>query len=727
MESFKIVIDGKECEAFPGETVLEVAERNGIAIPVFCYHRELRPEGACRVCLVEVEGAPRLATACTLKAMPDMVVKTNTERVRKARAGVVELILNNHTLECPICDKSGECELQMTGFRFGPKKSRYKEPRREKNKLIQGPLIEINNDRCILCRRCIRMCGENMGNRVLGIFNRGCNAYVSPFNGDFVESGCEHCGSCVDVCPVGSLLDRAFKYKDRPWRMDKTWTTCSFCGSGCKLEIDSYHGKVKRSVGRIGINDGHNRGYLCVRGKWGWDVVHSDKRIRSPLLKEGNQLREISAEEAVEVLKQRVIGKKVNLFIESSLTNEELEAVASAFGTENATSDSYGYYELLKGISAVSGKFGTAPISSIYKAETVICVGDFLEDTNPVISTLLRLSVIQNNKRLIRIGTFPSKLDSVAFSSIKVPQEKVIDVLKHFIVGTMNGDYSCGDERIDSAVKSVRGKSVCIVVGGNVPFSVDAEEIGKTVAYLADMFPMSFVVAVPPKANSLKVVELFDLKPPKELDGEVNVIVNAETSRDFPGVQIDRSKFTVVFTPFYTHDISYADLVIPTETWLEKKGTLKGMEGNLELNTVLSPSYSLREFLSQLPLSEINAKKRKFHVTKEPGESRIERENGKLLLTVQINRTGWNSVSYYSNNVSKVSGERKLFLNPKDAPGEGMVVLKTQKGEVVVPTCISGEIPEGHALLREECLSPEISKLLDFPYLSGIKCEIERA
>jgi len=727
MESFKIVIDGKECEAYFGETVLEVAERNGITIPVFCYHKELRPEGACRVCLVEVEGAPRLVTACTLKAMPDMVVKTNTEKVRKARASIVELILNNHTLECPICDKSGECELQMTGFRFGPKKSRYKEPRRKKDKLIQGPLIEINNDRCILCRRCIRMCNENMGNKVLGIFNRGYKAYISPFNGDFIESGCEHCGSCIDVCPVGSLLDRAFKYKDRPWRMDKTWTTCSFCGSGCKLEIDSYHGKIKRAVGRIGINNGHNRGYLCVRGKWGWDIVYSDKRIESPLFRERDKLEKISFEEAVKILRENVIGKKINLFLESSLTNEELEIIASVFGTENVTSDSIGYYKLLKGISAVSGKFGTDPLSSIYKAEVIICVGDFLENTNPVISTLLRLSVIQKNKRLIRIGTFPSKLDSVAFSSIKVSQEKIIDILKHFIVGTMNYEHSSGDKKIDSAIKSVRGKPVCIVIGGNICFSIDAEEIGKTVAYLADMFPMSFIVAVPPKANSLKIVEIFDLKLPNELDGEVNVIINGEITRDFPGVQLDNSKFTVVFTPFYTHDISHANLVIPIETWLEKKGTLTGIEGISELNTVLKPKYSLAKVLSFLPSSEITKKGKGSHTKKEPGESKIEREPGKLILTIQINQTGWNSVSYYSTNVSKVSGEEKLFLNPKDAPKSSMAVLKTPKGEIIIPVCASEDIPEGHALLKEEHLSPEISRLVEFPFLSGIKCEIKEA
>ena len=510
METFKIIIDGKECEAYPGETVLEVAERHGIVIPVFCHHKELRPEGACRVCLVEVEGAPRLATACTLKAMPDMVIRTDTERVKKARKGVIELILNNHTLECPICDKSGECELQMTGFRHGPKKSRYKEPRREKDIVIKGPLIEIDNDRCILCRRCVRMCGENMGNRVLGILRRGYQAYISPFNGDFLESGCEHCGSCVDVCPVGSLLDRAFKYKDRPWRMTKTWTTCTLCGTGCKMEVDTYHGRIKRVVGRIGVNDGHNRGYLCVRGKWGWDIVYTDKRLKKPLLREGDDLKEVSIDEAIEILKEKVLNRKVNLFIESSLTNEELTRLAAIFGTENVTSDALPYQEALTGVAEITGRFDTDKLSVIYDAEIIFVIGDFIEEINPVVATLLRLAVVQRGKRLIRLGNFRSKLDSVTFESLVVDEEKLMDTLKHFIIGTFDTSYSSRDKKIDKVSKVLRNKRVVFVIGGMTLFHPDVKEISKTTAFLADrMVAKSSIIVIPPKANSIKVVKLF--------------------------------------------------------------------------------------------------------------------------------------------------------------------------------------------------------------------------
>ncbi|RUM45511.1 MAG: hypothetical protein DSY35_00635 [Desulfurobacterium sp.] len=726
MDSFRIVIDGKECEAYPGETVLQVAERNGIIIPVFCYHKELRPEGACRVCLVEVEGAPRLATACTLKAMPNMVVRTNTERVRKARAGVIELILNNHTLECPICDKSGECELQMTGFRHGPKKSRYAEPRREKDIVIKGPLIEIDNDRCILCRRCIRMCGENMGNRVLGILKRGYQAYISPFKGDFVESGCEHCGSCIDVCPVGSLLDRAFKYKDRPWRMEKTWTTCTFCGSGCRLEVDTYHGRIKRVVGRIGVNSGHNRGYLCVRGKWGWDVVYSERRLKKPLLRDGEGLREITLQEALEVLKERVCGKPVNLYVESSLTNEELELLSAVFGRENVTSDAYSFSQALSGISEITGRFEADKLSSIYSADIVFVIGDFIEEVTPVVATLLRLSVIQKGKRLIRLGTFPSKLDSVAFQTLLVKEEELLDTLKHFIMGTLDASYTSNNRDIDRVAKVLRNKKVAFVLGGMTLFSPDVKEVAKTVSYLADrLVSKSSVVVVPPKANAIGVAKLFDLKKPSELEGEVNVLVNVELDRDFPGTELKKG-FTVLFSPYYTPDVALADLIIPVETGLEKNGTVEGLEGELQLRSSFKPEYSLLEVLRALPLRQVDIRRREVVLNCELGHTKLRKEPDQLYLSVLLGRTGWNSVSYYSENVGKVATGRVLLLNPEDGRGREIVTLKTSGGELTVPVEEKEEIPKGRALLRIERFTRDVSKLLKgyFPSVTGIPCKL---
>ncbi|WP_457754797.1 2Fe-2S iron-sulfur cluster-binding protein [Thermovibrio ammonificans] len=727
MESFKIVIDGKECEAFPGETVLEVAERNGILIPVFCYHKELRPEGACRVCLVEVEGAPRLATACTLKAMPDMVVKTNTERVKRARAGVIELILNNHTLECPICDKSGECELQMTGFRFGPKKSRYREPRREKDVVIQGPLIEIDNDRCILCRRCVRMCGENMGNRVLGILKRGYKAYISPFNGDFIESGCEHCGSCVDVCPVGSLLDRAFKYKDRPWRMEKTWTTCTLCGTGCRLEVDTYHGRIKRVVGRIGVNSGHNRGYLCVRGKWGWDSVYSDRRLSEPLVKEGEELKRVSLEEALKRLGEIVRGRKVNLFVGSSLTNEELQALKGRFG-DVAASDAYGYGALLRGVASVRGSLETDPFTSLYDADVIFVVGDFINRLTPVVATLLRLAVIQRGKRLVRVGTFDEpKLDSVAFKSLKVDQWELIDTLKHLIVGTFDTSFTSGNREVDTLAKSLRGKKLGFLISPFLAFSPEGYEVAKTVAFLADRLGAP-VVAVPPKVNAKSVVKLFKLKKPSELNGSVNLLVDVDFLRDFPGEELPKADYTVILTPYYTHELPQADLVIPIEVGLEKSGTVEGVQGSLKLEPAVTSDYSLVDIVNSLPATTVESvEPQRVELSKEPGISRLSKPKG-LYLTVVSTRTGWNSVSYYSSNVASVAEGDRLLLNPKDAPeGSSLVTVKTEGGRLTLPFETSEAVPEGHVLLLVENVTRDISNLIRgaFPATSGIPCELE--
>ncbi len=734
MESFKITIDGKECEAKPGQTVLEVAEENGILIPVFCYHRELRPEGACRVCLVEVEGAPRLATACTLKASPNMVVRTNTERVRRARENVIELILNNHTLECPICDRSGECQLQDIAYKFGPKDSRYREPRREKDIVVKGPLIEIDNDRCILCRRCVRMCGENMGNRVLGILKRGYQAYISPFNGDFVESGCEHCGSCVDVCPVGSLLDRAFKYKDRAWRVEKVWTTCSFCGSGCSIEVDVYRNKIKRAMGRIGTNNKHNRGYLCVRGRWGWDYIYSDRRLKRPLVRRDGILTEISWEEAYSILTKKIRENRENadIFLGSSLTDEELNAIGSLFKTENVTSDSFAVQEALKGISQITGKFEVDPISSLERSEVAVVIGDFIEYTNPVISNILRLSVLQEGKRLLRIGSVQSKLDRVSLVSIVRDENQILDVIKHAIMFTFDTSYRTDDEDINRLCKALLNKKVCFVIGGTALYSPDVFGISKSVALLSSRLTIpASIVIVPPKANSLGVTKRFNLKPASELKGSSTFIFETSVLRDFPGAVYEPKGFKAVFSTFYTPDVSSADLAIPVAASLEKEGTFTGIDGTLHLEpAVKSDVPTLNEILRAVArrldvrIGEVEPE-RSIELNNELPSSDVE--EGKTTLTVVLSRTGYGDISYYSENVAKVSETTCLLVNPSLVDSSRLATLKVGEKSISITAIPERGVPKGKVVLKVERMTPEISEILEgyYPYMSGIPCSVE--
>ena len=652
MESFKIVIDGKECEAFPGETVLKVAERNGIVIPVFCYHKELRPEGACRVCLVEVEGAPRLVTACTLKAMPNMVVRTNTPRVKRARATIIRMILNNHALECKECDKSGECELQMTGFRHASKEVKYKESVRRKGIFVEGKLIAINTDRCILCRRCVRMCGENMGNRVLGIMDRGYRAYVSPFNGNFEEGGCEHCGSCIDVCPVGSLLDKTFKHEGRPWKLDKIWTTCGLCGSSCYMEVDTSGGKIRRVVGRIGVNHAHNKGYLCVGGKWGWDIVYSSYRFKKPMLKVNGKFKEISFEEAISVLIEKLERGDFGVFIDSALTCEEVDLITEKFKTKEVVSDAFNYQKFLK---RIVDRVEVASLEKVFDADVLVVVGDFIEEVSPVVATLLRLKVIQDRKRIIRIGQFPSKLDSVSYRVFL--SEDIAELLTSQSLG-----------------KLLRRKRISLILGGTIYDLCKADEIAEVIG---EQFSSVSLFPVPVECNSFYVSSKLTLG--RNLSSSVNLYFVTSNEK----FELNRKgEFTVLFTPFLDEFALEADLLIPMETFLEKDGKIL-LPGGIEkiLNKAVKPEVSLKDFLENLQ----NFVQRV--VPNQPVFSSCYETSNNLLIV--ISKHARNMLSNYSAHIASVAGENRVLgnLDSNKVTVNGKWVLKVEKMNVstVVP------------------------------------------
>jgi len=671
MESFTVIIDGKECEAYPGESILQVAERNGIVIPVFCYHKELRPEGACRVCLVEVEGAPRLVTACTLKAMPNMVVKTNTPKVRKARGNIIRMILNNHALECKNCDKSGECELQMTGFRYASKDLKYKEEVRKKGVLIEGKLIAINTDRCILCRRCIRMCGENMGNRVLGIIGRGYRAFISPFAGDFEKGGCEHCGSCVDVCPVGALLDRAFKHDGRPWKLEKIWTTCSYCGSKCYMEVDTLNGEIKRVVGRIGVNHAHNRGYLCVAGKWGWDVAFSPYRFESPLIREGDTFKEISFDEALSIVESKANMGNFGLFVDGSFTCEELDLIFDKFQTKDVAGSEFNYLRFLnaleeKGVSLTS-------LDEALKEEVVVVVGDFLEETSPVIGTLLRLKVVQERKRVVRVGNFPSKLDRSAYKVF------VGDILE-----TLGSP---------SFKKVLRGKKVSFIVGTTVYDSLNGVETAKIMGEFFFQFP---VYPIPPLPNSyyLKEKGVFSYK-----NSSPTVFYFTSSNERFYLSRGDGYK--VLFTPFFDKFAKGADLVIPIETFFEKSGKFCDLGSkDFLLEKAVDPSFSLKSFLSNL--SSYSSKS--LPIEDFPQKPLSPRKGANIFVVLSKKL-----LAGYSSNVASLNRENRLIWNGKDGFEDLRKLLNF--------SVYKAEGLKGSALLVEEFSEGILKKLKEcYPY-----------
>ncbi len=291
----ELTIDGKKFSVEKGTTVLKAAQQNGIKIPNLCFDKRLKPYGGCRMCVVEIEGGRKLATSCGHPAKDGMVIHTNSPRVRRVRQSVLEFLLVHHPLDCPECDKAGECALQDLFFEYGKPDTRFIGEKKHAPPDIRGPLIELISNRCILCAKCVRICAQHQGRGALGIMGRGFPSVVQPAFSEILE--CDYCGQCIDICPTGALISKSYKYKARSWFLDERKNICPFCGVGCTLTLGIREGKILRAVGKeaVGITDGN----LCGRGRFGFDYIYNENRLKTPLIKEGEEFKRVSWEEAL--------------------------------------------------------------------------------------------------------------------------------------------------------------------------------------------------------------------------------------------------------------------------------------------------------------------------------------------------------------------------------------------------------------------------------------------
>ncbi len=438
-----ITVNGKEIECNKGDTYYEAITPHKIEIPTLCHDPELKPSGACRICVIEIEGARSLMPACSTPVSAGAVVFTNSERVREARQTIVELLLTSHPLNCIVCEKSGACKLQKLAYAYVPEErlSKYIGDRPKSELSEKNEFFSLNYEACIRCGLCVRVVDEIQICGVLSLENRGFDIYPSAgFGRTFEEAGCVACGNCVAVCPVGALVSNSAKGAGRAYDLKKVTTTCVYCGVGCQLDLifDSETNKIAYvNSNRENVVNGLA---LCVKGRYGWDFVNHPERLNSPLIKKNGEFVETTWEEALDLVEQKLkqikkeSGPDALAFLSSAkCTNEEnylMQKLARAgVGTNNVD-----HCARLCHASTVTGlarAFGSGAMTNsisdlVNDSEVIFIIGSNTTEAHPVIGIKIKQAIINGKSKIIVAD--PRKIELADYSAVYLQQRPGSDV-----------------------------------------------------------------------------------------------------------------------------------------------------------------------------------------------------------------------------------------------------------------------------------------------------------
>jgi NADH-quinone oxidoreductase subunit G len=596
-----LTIDGKPVQAAPGTLLINAAKEVGIEIPAFCYYDGLTLQAACRMCLVEVEKTPKLQVGCTTPVAEGMIVHTNTPLVHEARKGMVELLLTNHPLDCPVCDKGGECELQDMTFRYGLGESRFLEEKYHVDEKEWSPVVFYDKPRCILCYRCVRVCNEGMGVGALGINNRGVYSEIEPNGFDHLD--CDECGMCIDICPVGALTSGAYRYKTRPWEMQHVGTICTHCSNGCKTTLGVRNNEIIRGNNRD--HSGINGEFLCIKGRYAFDFSHHPERLQSPLVRKNGKLEPVAWSEALEVVAkkfQEVRGRngKFGVIGSNHTSNEEnylLQKFArQVLGTNNI--DHHRTGDLATLLDALSGKENAlATTADLYDRKAFLIIGADLAQQQPFLSFQIRASYRHHQARIYTIVPGPVRENNYAVKSIVQPVD-LPDLTGETDITPDNVQAKAAlfaIEALESLRLDLKAESELVVLFGD---SIKGDGVRKLVAFCDSLgIPVKYVCLLD-YSNSRGAFDmglLPDLGPgcqPVETPGlaydeilaapdlEALWVVGANPLKQTK--LVSENAFVVVHEMFLTETAQRADVVFPAASAYEKNGTVTNVCGEVQ-------------------------------------------------------------------------------------------------------------------------------------------------
>jgi NADH-quinone oxidoreductase subunit G len=628
-KEINLTVDGKKVTAPAGTLLIEACKSVSIEVPSFCYYPNLSLQGACRMCLVKIEKMPKLQTACTTVISEGMIVTSDGDEIKQARKGMLELLLGNHPLDCPVCDAGGECELQDMTFSYGAAESKFMETKNHKDEQQWSPVVFFDRPRCILCYRCVRICGEGMDVWALGVQNRAVSSIIAPNKEDHLE--CEECGMCIDICPVGALTSGAYRYKTRPWEMKHVGTICTHCGDGCKTTLGVRRADTGMEIVRGDNRDksGTNGDFLCIKGRYAFDFANHEERLTRPLIRQNGKLTPATWEDAFALIGKTFAevrdtegGRAIGVVGSTRTTNEEAYLLSKfarvVLKTNNV--DHHRTADFPAFTAALRGKaYATASMADVFTAPAILLIGNDPTEQHPLLAWQMRNNVRLHRARLYAMNSKPIKLRRQATSFTQIPTGA-----EGRVAAFLAGDDAAADALISASTnkeawnslrEKLRGEQNLVIVFGS---ELRGDDVASLVKFSCGISGAKFV-SLADYANSRGVADMGlypDLLPgyhpiagSSQFHDEWGEISRAP-GLDLPGmVETGRAgkltalyvvgsnpvrrlnidpfafskSFVVVQDMFLTETAVMADVVLPAANAYEKSGTFTNTCGDLQL------------------------------------------------------------------------------------------------------------------------------------------------